>query len=150
MVKKLGIAFLGILAVGAIMAANKISGNTYVTSFIQSQSIQVVATVIAINVATVTFLIGNLVNIEQKAKQDLFSGTKTELKQNIGFMFAVFFVQCLLVTLSAKDYPGQLLGIDLNSYISFATLMCIFLIFYALAEIVIAVFRVADFLKTNK
>ena len=151
MVKLLGILFAAILIAIPIMILDHIHGAGFLYKFFREQSLGIVATVLALNVATVTFLIGHLVNLETKAEEPIFKDTKKEVKDNVYFMFGMFLIIIFLVSSMNDKQVFKINSADYNPLIFFA-LVSFILIFVALFEIVQCIFSATQYIdiKTKK
>ena len=146
MVRFLGIVFIGILISAGVIAVDVATKSNYVIKFLTDNSLQIVGTIIALNVATVTFLLSNLAIIERTLKKESFKNTRKEIKQNVYFMIVVFPVLLLCVT------PLNNRRIVTNNHIDWriallaeAGLILVFFVIYILLEIVGAVFKINKF-----
>jgi hypothetical protein len=145
MVKKLGIVFIVIVLTLVLVLTDSLTSAGYLRDFLKGQSIGVIATLIALNVATVTFLLGNLMSVEQKAEKELFKNTKTEIRHNVFFMFGAFFAQVIFVIIGSKDYALKLAGVDVNFYINSLAVFSIILVFTAIIEVINSIFEISHF-----
>jgi hypothetical protein len=109
-------------------------------SYAVSDSIAVLATIIALNFATATFLVGTLLNIEEKVNQDVFAGPREEIKQNVNVMAALLLFNILLVALIAQSRHVELwhTGIQLNYVLATFVLAVLFYYVILLLEIISA------------
>jgi hypothetical protein len=147
MVKTLGVVFIAILIALPIMFIDERYSGGFLYNFFHTQALGIIATVLALNVATVTFLVGHLISIENKANKSLFSKTKDEIKQNVYFMTAMLLTSIILTSASNKH---QAIIIDKAKYnpVIFFDLIAFILVFIALMEIVKAIFKASSFVST--
>jgi len=144
-INKLGIIFLLLLLAAPFMVADYLWGSKFVGEFLRNQSLQIMGTILALNIATASFLVGHLLDIEMKAGKSIFDDTIRELKHNIYFMLALFILQMISLTLSDAAtfvaYKYWIMGFSLMLF--FAYLFCLY-------EITATIFSLRKFInKTN-
>lgn len=143
MLKSFGLIFISLLVASAITILGVVYGKDFSVSYAVDHSLEILATIFALNVATATFLIGGLLNIEERAKKNLFDGARREIKHNIYAMSGLFGLNLVLVALigeSVRFVPGT--KIELNDVLG--TLVVAILVFYIylLLEIISAEFKI--------
>lgn len=148
MVRFLGIIFIALIPTGIIGFADYHYGGNFLYNFAQNQSMGIMGTILALNIATVTFLLGNLYTIEDKAGKEVFASTKKEVKQNVYFMAGIFLTNLFMLALM-PELNSQASGIQPAFVLSLVSLMLIILIIFALIEIVQAIFSVSKFISKN-
>lgn len=148
MVKPLGVIFGAILIAGFILVFDVLWGNGFLFKFFREQSIGIVATVLALNIATITFLLGHLVTIETKANKEIFTNTKKEIQDNIYFMTGLFAALFIVVTLMNESIKWNINNFYFSPII-FLSLIIFILIFFCLYEILNAIFTATKFIKTD-
>jgi hypothetical protein len=151
MIRLLGILFLIILIEIPLLITDVYMNNGYLDLFLKNQSLSIMGTALAINIATSAFLVGQLLTIEINFKKPIFDNSKKEIKHNLIFMIIVFLLQLfflLLTPIAEKDT-----SILLNSlrYICKGINLFLFLLYlYALFEMTLAIFSVGKFIKNQK
>lgn len=90
----------------------------FLHNFLNTQILTIIVTFISFNIASITFIIWNLSNIEKQAWKELFRKTRKQFSDNIFFMIWIFiFIFFLLLWLwDAKE-------INWNSYILYKTIL---------------------------
>lgn len=149
MVKTLGVIFSAIIFALPLVYLDSRVGNGSLISFLKNQSIGIVATVLALNIATVTFLLGHLVTLETKANKPLFKNTKKEVRHNVYFMTVMFFSLLFSVTSIEANQLWSINSYNFNPLVLVSTVIFI-LIFICLFEIIEAIFQATKFLEENK
>lgn len=149
MVKTLGVIFCSILLSVPIMYLDHRWGNGFLLEFFKEQAVGIVATVLALNIATITFLLGHLVTIENKVNKSLFSGTKREVRDNVYFMAAMFVVMFVAVTAMNARLTWSINSYHFNPLVLLA-LVAFILVFACLFEIVEAIFKATKFVTETK
>ena len=104
----------------------------FLYNFLLNQILTIIITLISFNIASVTFMISNLLNIEETHWKELFSGTRKELSDNIHLMIGVFILIFLLL-LWLWD-SKQVSGLSFFSYKS-VLLWLFFIEIFAVVEI---------------
>lgn len=147
MVKALGIIFLGILITIPAVALSGWANNSFLFNFSQNQSISVLATILALNVAVVTFMMGTLLSIEAKADKTLFANTRKELLDNIIFMTVLFLINFTVVAANKTGFGFMANNTYFNVefILSSLTVLIVVLTILAMYEIVRATFQVKNF-----
>lgn len=147
MVKTLGVIFLGIIISLPAIALSLSLNNNFLFLYSQNQSISVLATILALNVAVVTFMIGTLFSVEAKAGKVLFDSTRKELQDNVVFMIFLFILNFTIVAANKQPLVLSFNGMNLNieSLLSSLTVLLTVLTVLAMYEIVQACFLVKDF-----
>lgn len=151
MVRALGIVFIGILITSVVLVSAFLTGSDFLYEFARNQSVGVTATVLAINVAVVTFIVGTLISIETRLKKNLFNKTRIELRHNLVFMAVLFLLNFVVVV---ANKPGILfhfnqVAIDITYILTAFTALVIVLNVIAMYEIVGTVFQLKDFFEAN-
>lgn len=148
MVKTLGVIFSALLIAITLIVIEGLWGNGFLYKFFREQSIGIVATVLALNIATITFLLGHLVTIESKANKELFSDTKKEIKDNIYFMTGLFAVMFISVALMNETLVWNINTFMFNP-VALLALTVFILIFVCLFEILNAIFHATRFIESK-
>lgn len=99
MLRFLGAVFISVLLALGILVLDYISKSDFIADFARNQSLLIMATALAINIATITFIAGSLLGIEEKVGKESFKGTRAELKQNVIAMAVLFVINAVVVTL---------------------------------------------------
>lgn len=98
MINKLGIVFLLALLTSPFVAVDYFWGDKFIWEFLRNQSLQIMGTMLALNIATASFLVGYLIDIEMKAGKSIFDNSMREIKHSIYFMLILFFIQMISLT----------------------------------------------------
>lgn len=141
MLKALGLIFLSLLFGGAVVGLSAAMGSDFPVTFALNSSIEVMGTILALNVASATFLIGSLLSLEEKTGDNtIFKGPRKEIRQNIVAMAALFVLNVFLVAC----INGVKLELGLNGTTVFSGLVfsALFFQLYLLLEIVFATFSI--------
>jgi uncharacterized membrane protein YoaK (UPF0700 family) len=103
------------------------------------------ATILGLNLATGTVLLGNLTNIEIQLQKSLFKKSKKEIKSNLLFMTVIFVVAIFILSVGTKYFGSYEICVELIKN----TLNVTLLLFYAYAfwEMTTAVFDIDHFTK---
>jgi hypothetical protein len=130
MLRFLGVVFLSLLLGTTLCVIDYYSGNQFLREFARDQSLQIMATVLALNIATVTFITGGFLSVEKDKDSRLFDGTRKELRHNVITM-AFLFLSNIFVVIGIN--PDRNLDYLLNNNTILSGLsMVLLLIFGAL------------------
>lgn len=151
MVKVFGVVFIALLVAAPVAVADYFVGSGFLLKFVREQSSGIIGTILALNVATVTYLVSHLLSIEKEAGNPLFSRTKQEIKENIYFMAGILPVNLLILSLipNLDSKAGLIIGLW-STGASYLSLVLLILTIFALLEIVKAIFRISDFISEGK
>jgi len=150
MVRFLGLVFIGLLASAGILTLDVITKSNYSISFLTNQSLQIVGTIIALNVATVTFLLNNLSSIEREVDKELFVATRREIKQNIYTIIAIFpLLLAVNISINHKVLQAEHLQWS-HILLSGLGLLLVFFVIYSMFEIISSVFEINRFPNNKK
>lgn len=93
----LGFIFLSLLISISLVTLDFYLPGTYLTDFLSNHFIETFAGLIGFNIAAVIFLIGQLMNIEERfGGKSGFINTRREIKHNAYFLLSSF-VSCLIL-----------------------------------------------------
>ena len=148
MINKLGVLFLLILLTAPFVAMDYFLGSAFVGKFLQDQALQIMGTILALNLATAAFLVGHLTDIEMKEKKALFDNSMREIKHNIYCMLAIFLLELLTLTIGDTAFVKTT-----GSYKDWATAfgMALFLLnLFCLYEMTTAIFSVRKYFQRNR
>lgn len=150
MLKLLGIVFLNLIVAVGLVATQFLIGGNFLTEFIKNQVPQIMATAMALNIATITFLSGSLVNIERtlKGEKELFKNTRSELKQNIIAM-ACIYVLNLFVTIFVNN-NNVVFGIEVQYIVLTISLLLTLLFGSLMLEVSFLVLDIKGFNDKKK
>lgn len=144
MVKIAGIIFIALLVSLPIALLDFYTGSGFLPEFLRNQSAQVLGTILALNVATVTYLVSHLLTIEQNAHKTLFTQTKNEIKHNVYFMAVLLIVN---LGLSAATQPiingAKNQNLVLINALNYVNLVVFVLALFALMEMVSTIFKIS-------
>ena len=115
---------IGIIAVitvvsGLICLVSYTSGSSFIIKFSTEQSLQIMATALALNVATISFITGNFLSIEHKTKTPIFNETRKELRHNILFMVVLFVISFIVVSGVGTDI--SVAGVKVSDVLAIAS-----------------------------
>ncbi len=142
MVRFLGIVFIALIFTGILGFAGYHSNGIFLYTFAQDQSMGIIGTILALNIATITFLLGHLYSIEHNANEELFKSTKSEVKQNVYFMAGMFMANLLVLALTPV-YNTKMGKLQPAFIMSLISVFLLILVVIALIEIVQAIFSVS-------
>ena len=89
----------------------------FINKFLTEQSLQIMGTILALNIATASFLVGHLMDIEIKKQREIFSSSIKEVRDNIYFMIALFILQLTSLTLNAI-LKNNVLGANITLFLA--------------------------------
>lgn len=152
MVRSLGVIFIGIIIAAVPFVVGSLVNKEQLLSLIQNQSLGIMATILALNVASVTFILGTLITIEIKARKTIFNETRGQLHHNIIFMTILFLMNIAFVV---GNKAGLVINvgsyvIDITMILSFVSMCLLVLVVIAMYEIIQAVFQLKGFLEQDK
>ncbi len=104
MINKFGILFLLILFTAPFVAIDYFWSSRFIEEFMREQSLQIMGTILALNIATASFLVGHLIDIEMKEGKVIFETTMREIKHNIYFMFVLFVLQMGVLSIGDVEF----------------------------------------------
>lgn len=138
MVKTSGIILIALVLAVPLLVVDLLTKSNFLQYFTRELSLNILLTLLALSVATVTFLLGQVVLLEAKYNKR-FKNFRRELRQNIYFMTILCGLDFLVASASGKHtfHFAGMNGQDLLGYIS--AVLTIMLVF-ALIEIVDLVF----------
>lgn len=148
--------FLGVLFLALLLSATTVivdifvSGN-FLSRFIDNSFIETFASLIGFNLASVTFLLGQLITIEATVNNDsMFDNTRKEIRHNTYFLIATFILSLLLLVFRPEFEATGLIRQNVWYYIFNTSVLTIFLMsLFAIYEILKSVFAVGKFFKKN-
>lgn len=141
------VRFLGFVTSALLVAlpASLLAGvnsSTFLIDLARNQSVGVMGTILALNIATVTFLLSHLSSIESKHGSEVFSGTKKEIRLSAYAIVVIFIMNISLVsympTSTSADMVYGFKIVDLAAYVSLVFLV---LMVFALIDLMEALFR---------
>lgn len=143
MLKGFGLVFLSLLLACTVSVISGLMNSNFPINYAKNNSIEILATLFALNIASASFLIGSLLNIEEKVKKDVFTSARKEIKDNLYVMTGLFGLNIFLVAL-INDKSTELLRTGIKVDYIFATIVVAVLIayIYLLMEIISAVFHI--------
>jgi len=111
-------------------------------SYASNNSVEVLATVLALNLATATFLIGGFLNLEGKAKITAFDNARREIRHNLYAMAILFGFNLILAAMVGKSTSTVFsTNIQWTNVFSTLTVSVLFFYVYLLMEIIRAAFK---------
>lgn len=104
MLNKLGILFLLMLLAAPFVAIDYFLGSAFIGEFLQGQALQIMGTILALNIATAAFLVGHLTDIEVREKKVIFDNSIKEIKHNIYCMLVVFLAEFITLAIGGTEF----------------------------------------------
>ncbi len=143
MIKLLGVFFLVLLIELPLILVDLFVKNGFIQFFVHQQSLEIMGTLLGLNIASSIFLIGHLIDIEAKLDKDIFDATKKEMKQNIIAMFVMFIIELIIQIAMPIILPNspQIIK-DISMWLSYVGLYVFLLYLFALFEMTQAIFIV--------
>lgn len=140
--RTLGFIFMSLLlAIGLVLLDFYLPG-TYLNNFLDNHFIETFAGLVGFNIAAVIFLIGQLMNLEEKfSNKTIFINTRREIKHNAYFLLSSF-VSCLILLIIRPDLKENIIFREnIFYYIDNILVLTFFtLAIFAIYEILRAVF----------
>gem|GEM_PF-2769499 len=141
----MGIIFSSIILATLIIVADFYIPGNFLNDFCKNGFIETFATLVGFNFASIIFLIGQLMSIENiPGKSYDFSKTKKEIKENSYFLFALFIVSIIFLIVR-PDINKDTSSVINNKwyYINTFFLLNFFTLgLFAIFEIVQAIFNI--------
>ncbi len=145
MLRFLGVVFVALVLSLAATLLDLKCGNGFIKQFAQGQSLQIMATALALNVATITFLIGSLLNIEKDLQQTAFAKTRSEVKQNIIAMAILFIFNFMIVTaIKVGEAPQIHVKLDRSEILASISLWLLFIFGAFVVEVSLSVLKIKN------
>lgn len=141
----LGFIFLSLLISSSLIAADLHLPGSYLTNFLDNHFIETFAALVGFNIAAVIFLVGQLMNLEDRLGiKKGFENTRREIKHNSYFLLSAF-VACLVLLILRPDMRGiGNLSDNIFYYLNNLLVITIFsLAIFAIYEILRAVFTLS-------
>lgn len=139
----LGFIFLALIMSTSILYASHLIGGSFLDAFLANEFITTYATLVGLNLAAVTFLLAQLVSIEEKRGGEIFYETKKEIKHNS--MYLLFSLPIAILTLLFRvdiSNPPTIQN-NIDYYISNLVVLTLFaMTIFAIYEILTAIFRI--------
>ncbi len=145
----LGFLFLTILISAGIITVDILLPGNFLINFINNHYIETFASLIGFNLASVTFLLGQLITIEATINQEsMFESTRKEIKHNAFFLIFIFVVALLLLTFRPDIGITGRFDLNIAYYVVNTLVISIFLMaLFAIFEILNSVFSIGKFFK---
>lgn len=140
MFRTIGIITVVLIFSVSIELVDKFSGGNVLSSVLQEQILQIMATILALNIATASFLVSTLNKVEIDLRLDLFNSSKIEIKQNLYLMILVFLMELFVLPLQFENA----LYLDIKNIVEVSFLLVYLL---ALYEMTGAIFQVDEAIK---
>ena len=150
MVRIAGIIFILLILTSLLCGIDFIVGGSFIFTFLKQNSLEIMGTVLALNIATATFLVGQLMNIELQLKAEVFTKSKKEIKHNIMFMIVVFVLQLMVLTAIPGDSNTNQILILARPWIYRVALFLFLTYVYALYELSTGIFSVCNYISKLK
>ncbi len=145
----LGFVFLTLLISTGIVTLDIIIPGKFLINFIDNHYIETFASLIGFNLASVTFLLGQLITIEATInKESIFDSTRKEIKHNAFFLIFSFIISLLLLTFRPDIGVYEIFRVNISYYVINTLVISIFLMaLFAIFEILNSVFSIGKFFK---
>ncbi len=145
----LGFVFLTLLISTGIVTLDIIIPGKFLINFIDNHYIETFASLIGFNLASVTFLLGQLITIEATInKESIFDSTRKEIKHNAFFLIFSFIISLLLLTFRPDIGVSEIFRVNISYYVINTLVISIFLMaLFAIFEILNSVFSIGKFFK---
>lgn len=142
------IASILVFGVLPVLGAAYYSEGAFLDKFLSEQSLGLIGTMLAIYIAAASSFVAILMSFEEKNGKKVFQKTSKELKENIIFIFIVFFVHFMLLAATPDSFAKEDVALQ---WILRGTKVFTFLLFiFALYELSRQLFTIRDKLpKTN-
>lgn len=150
MVRIAGITFILLILTSALCSIDYVVGGSFLFSFLKQNSLEIMGTVLALNIATATFLVGQLMNIELQLKMEVFTKSKREIKHNILFMIIIFVLQLMVLTAIPSDTSTNQVLLIAKPWIYRLSLFFFLTYVYALYELSTGIFSVCNYISKLK
>jgi hypothetical protein len=141
MIRFLGFYFLSVLFSCLLVFLDSILPGSFFSTFIDNHFIETYSCLIGFNIASIIFLIGQLISIEEKFNKN-FEHTRNEIKQN-----SFYLLFSLLISIVALIFRPDITSTSSAEVILIYNIFNIFvfslflLSFYSIFEVLRAVFR---------
>lgn len=146
----LGFIFISLIISTLIIFVDIFLPGQFLINFIDSHYIETFSALIGFNLASITFLLGQLITIEATInKNSLFDSTRKEIKQNSFFLIFSFIISLLLLSFRpdinpvSSQFASNIAYYSINIVVVSIFLMALFAIF----EILQSVFSIGKFFK---
>jgi len=124
MIQILGYIFLSIILALGIVIADYFLPGTYLTSFLNDHFIETFAGLVGFNIASVIFLLGQLINLEERIKnKKVFENTRREIKHNSYFLLIAFLLSIVILIIRPdlnsvnSTFSNNILYFSLNTLV---------------------------------
>lgn len=149
----LGFIFVSLLISTLIISVDIFLPGKFLINFIDNNYIETFSALIGFNLASVTFLLGQLITIEATTnRESLFDSTRKEIKHNSFFLIFSFIASLLLlsfrpdINLVSYQFTDNITYYLINIAVITIFLMALFAIF----EILQSVFSIGKFFKKSE
>lgn len=147
MIRLFGYTFLSLILAVVIWICSSNVGNQFLDSFLGIPLLEVMVTLVGLNIAGAIFLLGHLIAITPSQNPSIFKKAKIEIRENLYLMLALLLLSFLLLALNPRDVATVFMQITINFHkIVDVGLITIFLLtLFSVYEIVQGVFRATSF-----
>lgn len=149
----LGFIFVSLLISTLIISVDVFLPGKFLINFIDNNYIETFSALIGFNLASVTFLLGQLITIEATTnRESLFDSTRKEIKHNSFFLIFSFIVSLLLLSFRPDINLVSYQFTDNVTYylINIAVITIFLMALFAICEILQSVFSIGKFFKKSE
>jgi hypothetical protein len=138
----LGFIFISLLLATCLVFVDFYLPGTYLDNFLDNHFMETFAGLVGFNIAAVIFLIGQLLNLEEKFRnKTVFVNTRREIKHNAYFLLSSFIVCLVLLIIRPGIKENISLSNNIFYYLDNILIITIFILsIFAIYEILKAVF----------
>ncbi len=139
----LGFIFLSLIISGGVLYFSHTIGGSFIDNFLGGDFITTYATLVGLNLAAVTFLLAQLISMEEKRGEEIFAQTKKEIRHNSLYLLFSLPLSILILSFRADLVVPATLRNNLDYYVSNLIVLILFaLTIFAIYEILTAIFRI--------
>lgn len=147
MIRLLGYIFLSLIFATIVWTMSFNIGSQFLEVFLGVPLIEMMVTLVGLNIAGAIFLLGHLVTITPSHNPSIFKKAKIELKENLYLMLTLLLLSFVLLSIKPQDVSTVFMQISINFHhiVNVALIALFLLTLLAVYEIVQGVFRAASF-----
>lgn len=138
MVKTSGIILIALLLAIPLLIVDLITDSGFLQYFAKELSLNILLTLLALSIATVTFLLGQVILLETKYRSR-FKNFRRELKHNIYFMTVLCGLDFIVASASGK-HTFHIAGINGQDALGYVSAVLTIMLVFAMVEIVDLIF----------
>ncbi len=139
----LGFIFLSLIISVGVLCFSHIIGGSFLYSFLNREFITTYATLVGLNLAAVTFLLAQLVSIEERRGKEIFRETKKEIKHNSLYLLFSLPASILVLLFRIDFVSPSTFQNNVDYYLSNIVVLALFILtIFAIYEILTAIFKI--------